>query len=238
VNEVYSWLPLLAAGLEVTAELALLTFVIGVPLALLLAIGSMCPVTAVRFVCQAWVEIFRSMPLLALLLYFYYGLGRYSTEIGLSALQMAIIAMALSESAYLSAVYRGVLESVPAAQWDAAKSLGTSWISTMFLVVIPQSIRPALPGTMNALIFIVKDSSLASVVAVNEVTLVATEIVSISFEPLKTYSVLAVLYLLILIPLGIAARLLERWSGVTESRRDLRRIRGRLGQLGLSEVGR
>lgn len=234
MNEVWTWLPLIGAGLEVTAELSIITFVVSVPVALLLAIGSICPSRPLRMLCRDWVEVFRSVPQLALLLFFYYGLGKYSTQFGISPLWVAICALVLSESAYLSAVYRGILEAVSDAQWDASKSLGASWLKTMLFVIVPQSIRPALPGTMNALIFTVKDSSLASIVAVNEVTLAATEIVSISFEPLKTYLVVAVLYLIILIPLSVVARLLERWSGENLPRR--RRL-GNIYLLGLNEVG-
>lgn len=195
LHELATWMPVLLSGLLVTVELTVATSVLSVMLAAALAICRIAPIPFVRMAAHLWVDFFRSIPVLALLLFTYYGLGKFVVNWPLPSLALPIAALTLSESAYLSEVYRGGLQAIPAAQVEAAESLGFRWTGVIWRVVLPQFVGPAIPSTLNAVLYTIKDSALASLVGVPEATLQATSLVSTTFEPMQVYLVLAVMYL-------------------------------------------
>jgi ABC-type amino acid transport system permease subunit len=149
------------------------------------------------------------------LIFVFFGLGRLLSGFGISAFWLAVASLTINESAYLGEIYRGTLLSIPQTQWEAASSLGLGWVSILRLVILPQALPPAVPSTLNIVIGIIKNSSLASLVAVGEVTLAATILVSQTFEPMRVYLLLSVLYLALIVPLGLLARWLERRIGAS-----------------------
>ena len=163
------------------------------------------------YLARGYADVFRSIPLLALLIFIYYGLGPIAGQLNISAFWLAVLGLTLSKSSYLAEVYRSGLQAIPVEQREAAESLGLDWRQTLGLVVLPQALPPAVPGTVNLMIGTIKDSSLASLISVQEVTLTATILVSQTFLPLQVYLVLAVMYVALIAPLALAARLLERW---------------------------
>jgi len=213
MSEIVSWLAILSAGLVVTIELSLITTAFTVVLSAALALCRVSPWRPVRVFATLYADLFRSIPLLALLIFFYYGLGRVAVKFGISGFWLVVAGLTLSESAYLGEVYRGGLLAIPQTQWEAAISLGLGWPSTIWRVVLPQAVPSAIPSTVNMLISIIKNSSLASLVAVNEVTLVATIVVSNTFEPMQVYLVLALLYLAMIVPISLLSRWLETRVG-------------------------
>jgi His/Glu/Gln/Arg/opine family amino acid ABC transporter permease subunit len=215
-----SWLAILAGGLVVTVELVAVSMVLTIVVSVGLAIGSVSPWRPVRLLVAMYSDLLRSIPLLALLIFLYYGLGRLAVEFGISGFWLVVAGLTLSESAYLGEIYRGGLLAIPAGQWEAAASLGLTWPAMIRYVVLPQAVPPAVPSTLNMLIGVIKNSSLASLVAVNEVTLVATILVSDTFQPMQVYLVLALLYLLLIFPISLLSQWLERRLGKRE--RDAR----------------
>jgi polar amino acid transport system permease protein len=211
MNDVVSWSSTLAAGLVVTLQLASITGALAILLSTLLAVMSISPLRVIRVVSGVYTDIFRSIPILALLLFLYYGLGPVVGQMGISAFWLAVAGLTLIESAYLGEVYRGALQSIGGAQWHAASSLGLSWPSTLALVILPQAVPAGIPGTVNIVIGIIKDSSLASLIAVPEVTQAASLLVSFTFRPLPIYALLAGFYLAVILPLTAAAHGLERF---------------------------
>lgn len=205
-----SWLGALSSGLVLTLEISGVTLVCTVALSALVALLGICPVPLARRVVTGYIELFRSIPLLALLFFAYYGLGPAVAAVHLSATWLAAGILTISESAYLAAVYRATLQAISPAQWEAAASLGLRWWGQALLVIVPQAVPPAIPSTVNAAIGILKDSSLASIIAVNELTLAATSLVSTTFEPFQVYLILAGIYLAMIVPLAILAGRLER----------------------------
>jgi len=202
-----SWTSVLWQGFIVTIKLSAIVTAISLPLALLLATASICPARALRVFASAWVDIFRSVPSLALLIFLYYGLGTTT----ISALWLAAIGLTLIESAYLSEIYRAALKEIRAGQWEAGLSLGLSWVTILRLVVIPEAAVSAIPGTVNMVTIIIKDTSLAALVAVNEVTLHANELAAETFRPLPIYLLLALYYIALILPLTVLAGALERY---------------------------
>src|SRR5579871_2639867 len=210
MREVISWVAILAGGLIVTIKLSAFTTLFTIAFSSLLSLCAISPWRPLRFLAVLYNDLMRSIPLLALLIFFYYGLGRLTAPLGISAFWLAVAALVLNESAYLAEVYRGTLLSVPATQWEAAASLGLGWASTVRLVILPQVFVAGVPSTLNNTIGIIKNSSLASLVAVNEVTLTATILVSETFQPMQVYLVLDVA---LIVPIGLVSRRLERLLG-------------------------
>jgi His/Glu/Gln/Arg/opine family amino acid ABC transporter permease subunit len=205
-----TWIPVLAQGFVVTLELAAVTCLFAFALAAAVAVSSISRSRSVRLLARSYVEIFRSIPILALLFFLYYGLGPLTSQLGISAFWIAVAALSVIEAAYLAEIFRAALQSVTSAQWDAGESLGLGWAATLRLVIFPQAVPSALPGATNMMITIIKDTSLASLVAVNEITLAANNLIGVNFEPIQVFALLALFYLVLVVLLSLAARRLER----------------------------
>ena len=173
--------PLLYAGLVFTVPLTLASFAIGIVLAFVVALvrlfGPRWAVVCVRF----YVWLFRGSPLLVQLFVIFYGLP--NVGIVLDPLTAAIIGFSLNVGAYNSEVIRGVIESIPKGQWEAAYSIGMTREQALRRAILPQAARVALPPLSNSFIALVKDTSLAAVLTVPEVFQAAQRIVLVRTQP-------------------------------------------------------
>ncbi len=201
------WVSYLWVGMIVTIKLSFFVTIISLPLAALLASLRVCPFRMARGFAAGFVDVFRSVPVLALLIFLYYGLGAKVV----SPFWLAGVGLILVEAAILSEIYRGAIQAIRSTQWDAGRSLGLGWFGILRLIVLPAATVSAVPGTVAMITVIIKDTSLASLVAVNELTLRATELVGQTFKPLQVYALLAVFYLVMLLPLTIGGAILERY---------------------------
>lgn len=199
-------------GLWVTIELSAISFVVTVVLAAGLSAAAVSRHAPVRWASRAWIELLRGIPILALMIFFYFGLGPVVAKIGISAFMLAVAALSLSSSAYLAEVYRGAINSVPRAQWAAAESLGMPHGMALRLIIVPQVIPPLVPSTLNALISVIKFSSLASLITVSELTLQATQAVSETFLPMQCYLLLGLFYAAVIVPMIYACKWVEHWT--------------------------
>ncbi|MFM0504917.1 amino acid ABC transporter permease [Paraburkholderia caffeinilytica] len=203
--------PLLYAGLVFTVPLTLASFAIGIALAFLVALvrlfGPRWAVACVRF----YVWLFRGSPLLVQLFVIFYGLP--NVGIVLDPLTAAIIGFSLNVGAYNSEVIRGVIESIPKGQWEAAYSMGMTREQALRRAILPQAARVALPPLSNSFIALVKDTSLAAVLTVPEVFQAAQRIASVTYEPLILYTEAALVYLVFSSVLSSAQVRLERKFG-------------------------
>jgi polar amino acid transport system permease protein len=203
----------LLPGIGLTATLTLVSFLIVVPLAVLLALGRESHFAAVRWFCRAYVDLFRSVPLLAMILLVFFGLPTISPALRFSGFWSAVIAIAITEGAYAAEVYRAALGSVGRAQRDAAASIGLTRTQSYIRVILPQAVVPAIAPTVNTAIWVIKDTTLASLIAVNELTLRASSLININAKPLATYSWLLLFYVVVTIPLGYLGRFAEKLVG-------------------------
>ncbi|MEZ0605269.1 amino acid ABC transporter permease [Paraburkholderia sp. IW21] len=208
---VQSLWPLLYAGLVFTVPLTLASFAIGIVLAFIVALvrlfGPAWAVAIVRF----YVWLFRGSPLLVQLFVIFYGLP--NVGIVLDPLTAAIIGFSLNVGAYNSEVIRGVIESIPKGQWEAAYSMGMTRAQALRRAILPQAARVALPPLSNSFIALVKDTSLAAVLTVPEVFQAAQRIASVTYEPLILYTEAALVYLVFSSVLSSAQVRLERKFG-------------------------
>lgn len=209
MHELAGWLAILAGGLVVTIELAAATLVLSILLAGVLALMSISPLRVLRIFATVYVDVFRSIPILALAISVYYGLGAQLTSLGISPFETAVGVLTLIEGAYLAELYRGSLQSIRQQQWDAASSIGLGWMSTVRQVILPQALPPAVPITLNMAIAIIKDSSLVSLIAVSEITLVANQLIAETFQPIQVYTMVALLYIALILPLSFISKRLE-----------------------------
>lgn len=213
----------IAAGLTTTLKLLLYSALLTLGVASLVAIGRTSRVAWLRRACASFTEVFRSIPLIALMLLLFFGLPQLSSSLLLPGFWTAVIAITISESAFTSEALRAAIRSVPQTQWDAAASIGLSRAQTYVRVVLPQAALPAIPTIVNMFIYILKASALASLITVNDMTLRAGSLIVLTAEPLKTYAILLFLYVCISTPLGLLGAYSERRFG------SLLGAEGRLG---------
>jgi His/Glu/Gln/Arg/opine family amino acid ABC transporter permease subunit len=204
-----AWAWVLWHALGVTIKLCLVTFAASLVLSVLLAAAGISPWRALRIPTRFVVDLLRSIPILALLIFVYYGLGKYTASWQIDPFWMAAIALTLGESAFLSEILRAGVEAIPRSQWEAAKSLGFSWIGTLRLVIAPQTVLPSMPAIVNMGIFTLKDSSLASIIAVPEITQAANDLVSQTFKPFQVFILLSLFYLAVILPFTFLAGRVE-----------------------------
>lgn len=189
-----SLLPLLKAGVAFTIPLTLISFGLGMLLAILTALARLSKWTPIRQAARFYVWVIRGTPLLVQLFIIFYGLP--SVGITLEPFPAAVIGFTLSVGAYGSEIVRAAILSIEEGQWEAAYSLGMSRLQALCHVILPQAARVSVPPLGNSFISLVKDTSLAFTVTYAEMFRKAQEITSTTYEPLLVYSEVALIYLM------------------------------------------
>lgn len=196
----------------VTAGGFVLSILIGIVVAALRTGGSR-PLAAIT---QAYVELFRAVPVLTQLFIIYFGLG--AVGIRLDPVTAAIIGFGLNGGAYLTEVFRAGIEAVNRGQGEAASAIGMTRAMAFRVIVLPQAMRIVLPSIANFAIGLLKDTSLASAVAAPELTFRAHMLVDETFLSTQIYLLVAVFYMAMSLPLSLVVRRLEK-----RARRGVRR---------------
>lgn len=173
-----------------------------------LMLGSRAPWEPVRLACKGWITLVRSTPLLVQLLIGYYVVAN-ALRIN-EPIVVGMLLLGLFEAAYLAEIFRGALESIGRSQREAARAVGFNTVQMYRHVLIPQAVRRALPGTTGELVSLIKNSSLLSVLGIEEVTQITRLINSRSYTALEGFIPLALAYLAITLPLTWLAQGLER----------------------------
>jgi polar amino acid transport system permease protein len=173
---------------------------------------------ALRACNRAYVEVFRAVPLLVLLLWVYYGLP-VVLGIQFGVFIAGVIALALSDSAFEAEIFRAGIQSVERGQREAGQALGLSSWYTMRLIILPQALRRILPALGNQFVYVLKMSSLISVVGLQELTRRANELTLIEYRPLEIYTALVIEYLLLILVASWLVRRLEKRLGANHSER-------------------
>jgi glutamine transport system permease protein len=208
-------LSFLLGGLGWTVALACLAMAISVPLGLAVALPGLSRRRGPRLFNRAFVEAVRAVPLLVLLLWVYYGVP-VLLGLRLEAFGAAILALALSDSAFEAEIFRAGIQSVGRGQEEAADALGLSWADKMRFVILPQALRRVLPALGNQFVYMLKMSALASVIGLPELTRKANELVVTVYRPLEIYTFLMLEYLVLILIVSTGVRRLERKLGADE----------------------
>lgn len=211
-------LAFLAQGLWWTVSISVvaiaISFVVGAAVAML----ALSKRRVLRALNRTYVEVFRSIPLLVLLLWVYYGLP---VVLGLQfgVFTAGVIALAVSDSAFEAEIFRAGIQSVERGQREAGQALGLSPWYTMRFIILPQALRRVLPALGNQFVYVLKMSSLISVVGLQELTRRANELTLVEYRPLEIYTALVVEYLLLILLASWFVRRLERRYGVSQIER-------------------
>jgi polar amino acid transport system permease protein len=213
-------LTFMLSGFWATVSLSVATMVLSVALGLAVALIGMAPQRPLRWFNRVYVELFRAIPILVMILWVFYGLP-VVLDIRLDVFVAAMLAIALCDSAFEAEIFRAGIQSVERGQREAAMALGLHPWHRMRFVILPQAIRRVLPPMANQFIYVVKMSSLASVIGYQELTRKANELVVTVFRPLELYTILIMEYLVLILAISFAVRWLEKRMGADQSlRRD------------------
>lgn len=202
------YLPALLRAALITVEITLMALVVGFVLGILGGMGRLSRLVPIRLIASGYVSIIRGTPLLVQLFLWYFGLP----EIGirLSAMVAAVAGLGLYSGSYQTEIIRGAIASIDRGQAEAATTLGLGAAQTMIHVVLPQAFLRALPPLGNEFVALVKNSSLASMITVQELVLTAQNIISTTFRAMEMYLAIGVIYYLITFVLSTATRYAER----------------------------
>lgn len=210
------FLPILLKGAVVTVQVTVLAFLLSSVLGLALALLKLSPVRSVSLTASTVINIIRGLPIIVQLFYIYFVLPDLGIQ--LSAFQAGVIGLGIAYSAYQAENFRAGIEAVDPGQREAAQAMGMRPMLIMRRVILPQAFRIALPPYGNTLVMMLKDSSLVSTITVAEMTRAGQLIASSTFQNMTVYTLVALLYLLMSLPLVYGLRRLERRFGVGSKR--------------------
>lgn len=196
ISIVLESLPPLLNATGITIALAVVSIIIALILGFFTALARISKIKILRAFASIYVSIFRGTPLLVQIFVIYYGLPQLNIE--LDPIPSGILALSLNAGAYLSESFRASILAVDKGQMEAAVSMGMTYGQAMRRVILPQSIRIAIPTLSNTYIILIKDTSLVSVITVTELLQMSTLIIAKTFEPLTIYLLAAVIYWIVI----------------------------------------
>jgi polar amino acid transport system permease protein len=203
----YRWLIL--AGLGVTIAYTIGTILLGLMIGLVAGLLRLSRNPMITAPLVAYIEIFRCTPLLVQIVWFYYALP-VILGIDIPAHLAAVLVLSLYTGAFYAEIIRGGVNSIERGQWDAARAIGMRRNQVMRYVILPQAVKRMIPPFMNQSIIQLKNTSLVSTIAVADLLYQGTIITAATYRPLEVYTMVAIIYFLVLFPLTLAAQQVER----------------------------
>ena len=204
-------------GLYYTIALSVTAILISVFLGLVVALPGLARQRPPRMINRVYVELVRAVPILVLILWVYYGLPQVA-DISISVFWAGVLALAISDSAFQAEIFRAGIQSIDRGQHEAAHSVSLSYMDKMRFVILPQAIKRILPALGNQLVYMLKMSSLVSVIGMEELTRRANELVVTEYRPLEIYTVLVIEYLVLILVVSAGVRWLEMRMGAADRR--------------------
>ncbi|MFK7854641.1 MAG: amino acid ABC transporter permease [Granulosicoccus sp.] len=202
-------LKFLLGGLKYTLLLSITAILISIVIGLLVALLGLSKNPIARGFNRVYVALFRAVPLLVLILWIYYGLP-IVMGLAASAFWAGVIALSLADSAFEAEIFRAGIQSIDRGQLEASDSLGLGYLDRMRYIVLPQAIRRVLPPLGNQLVYMLKMSSLVSVIGMEELTRRANELVTSQYRPLEIYTALILEYLVLILLVTAGVSWMER----------------------------
>jgi polar amino acid transport system permease protein len=199
INIFIESIPYLLRGALVTLRLSIISVGIGVVLGLFIGLARISKRYIFRIPATLYVEVIRGTPLLMQLLIIYYALPSFGINLG--AITAAIVGLSINSAAYTGEIFRGGIQSIEKGQMEAARSLGMSYFQAMRYVILPQAFRRILPPLTNEFVSMLKESSLASTLAVTELLRAGREIVAWKANVFSPFLGVTIIYLLMTLPL-------------------------------------
>ncbi|GJE13730.1 L-cystine transport system permease protein YecS [Methylobacterium longum] len=201
------YLPILLQGVQLTILITLASLAVSTLLGLFWAVLRVSGIGLLSGLSAVMINVLRGIPIIVQLFYIYFVLPDFG--LSFTAVQAAIIGLGIAYSAYQAENFRAGIEAVDRGQIEAAHSIGMGWWMTMRRVILPQAVRIALPPYGNIMIMMLKDSSQASTITVAELALQGKLIASSTFKNTSVYTMVALMYLALSLPLILLVRHLE-----------------------------
>lgn len=184
--------PMIEGAIQYTIPLTLISFILGLILAILTALGRLSSIKVFNIIARVYVSLIRGTPLLVQLFIIFYGLP--TLDITINPFVAAVIGFSLNVGAYASEIIRAAILSIPKGQWEAGYSIGMTYTQALKRIILPQAARVSIPPLSNSFISLIKDTSLASLILVTEMFRRAQEIAATNYEFLLLYTEAALLY--------------------------------------------
>jgi len=209
---VAKYLPFLLLGVGITIRFTLLSFLLGAVIGLAIALGRISGSRMLRLPCVWYVDFFRGTPLLAQVYLIHFGLPQVLGYRPVGSID-ALVALTLNCAAYVAEIWRAGIESIERGQMEAARSLGMTYAQSMRFVILPQAFKRAIPPLGNEFIALLKESSLVSVIGLEDLMMKANMMAGRSFRPFEAYFTVALIYLVLTLTFSrVVARLEGRLS--------------------------
>jgi polar amino acid transport system permease protein len=208
LRDTTEFLPILLQGVALTIIVTVGSLILSTLLGLIWALMRVSGVRALSGLSAGLINVIRGIPIIVLLFYLYFVMP--DLGIALTALQAAILGLGIAYSAYQAENFRAGIEAIDKGQIEAAQAIGMGWWLTMHRVVLPQAVRIVLPPYGNIMIMLLKDSSQASTITVAELALQGKLIASSTFKNTSVFTLVALMYLTMSIPLILLVRHFEK----------------------------
>lgn len=210
-HDAAEFFPILMSGVALTIVVTIGSLLLSTVLGLVWAMMRVSGIKPLTMLSASLINVIRGIPIIVLLFYLYFVMPELGVT--LSALQAAILGLGIAYSAYQAENFRAGIEAIDKGQIEAAQSIGMGWWLTMRRVVLPQAVRIVLPPYGNVMIMMLKDSSQASTITVAELALQGKLIASSTFKNTSVFTLVALMYLTMSIPLILLVRHFEKRAG-------------------------
>lgn len=188
-------LPILLVGLKMTIQLTILAVFFGTIIGLFVALARLSKASLLRSLAVAYTEFFRGTPLLVQLFMLYYGIPQLM-GLNFKPFTAAIIVCSLNSGAYVAEIFRAGIQSIERGQMEAARSLGMTKTQAMRYVILPQAFKRVIPPLGNEFIAMLKDTSLVSVIGLEELTRTGALVIAQTYKSMQIWAVVAACYLI------------------------------------------
>lgn len=188
---------LLLLGLVNTLKVTGLALLFGVPLGLLLALSRLMKFKPVSMLAAFIIEFFRTTPPLVQLFWFFFALP-ILVDIRMTPLIAAVFTFSIQSSAFFAEIFRSGIQSIDKGQWEGAKAIGMNYLQSMQRIILPQAVKRMIPAFMERSIELLKTTTLVSTVAYADLMYQANDLAQKTFRPLEVYTVVAVMYFLLI----------------------------------------
>lgn len=202
-----AFMPILTRGIQYTIPLSLISFALGIVLAVLAALAIINKIPLGRQIAHVYIWVFRGTPLLVQLFIVFWGV---CSPLGISKWVAAVIAFSLNVGAYAAETIRAAILSIPKGQWEAGYAISMNYTKVFWRIIIPQAAKVSIPPLVNSFISLVKDTSLASTIMIGEMFRRAQEFAASSFEYFWLYVEVAFIYLIFCSILTALQKMLEK----------------------------
>jgi len=206
---VWKYKDIILGGIIVTYELTFITILLSFPIGLIVSLMTLSHHKLCRYPFVAYVETFRAIPTLVGLVWVYYSLPIITT-LNLSPNASAIAGLTILRAAYFAEIFRSGIESIDKGQMESASALGMSYFLNMRRIILPQAIRKMIPPFINQFVIVMQLTVLASILSVKEILHEANDVIQLTFRPIEVYTVVALIFFVLIYPMTQLSRFLER----------------------------